>query len=130
DKGEQAVSKVRADQTGLWHVAPDGSELERLAPHRDPVYDAAALKAAYYEAVECDAAWARWFTAEGLSPLRLTYEDLAADPAAALRAVLDGLGLDAAHADGVLPGTAKLADEISADWARRLRADIEKGRAR
>ena len=39
DKVAQAVSYVKAQQTGLWHMAPDGTELERLAPPKDPVYD-------------------------------------------------------------------------------------------
>jgi len=39
DKLSQALSLVRARQTGLWHRAPDGREIERLARpaglHRD-----------------------------------------------------------------------------------------------
>ncbi len=34
DKLAQAVSYVMATQTGLWHRAPDGRELERLSPPR------------------------------------------------------------------------------------------------
>ena len=40
DKVEQAVSYVKANQSGLWHAAPDGTELERLSPPADPVYSA------------------------------------------------------------------------------------------
>lgn len=39
DKLAQAVSRVRAEQSGLWHVAPDGRELERLAPAAPVAYD-------------------------------------------------------------------------------------------
>ncbi|MEO0999464.1 MAG: Stf0 family sulfotransferase, partial [Pseudomonadota bacterium] len=36
DKLAQAVSRVMAEQTGLWHRRADGSELERLAPPAAP----------------------------------------------------------------------------------------------
>ena len=32
DKLAQAVSLIKAEQTGLWHVAPDGTEIERVGP--------------------------------------------------------------------------------------------------
>ena len=32
DRLGQAISRVRAEQTGLWHRRADGTELERLAP--------------------------------------------------------------------------------------------------
>ena len=31
NKLAQAVSLIKAEQTGLWHIAPDGTELERVA---------------------------------------------------------------------------------------------------
>ena len=31
--------KDKAQQTGLWHIAPDGTELERVAPAQEPHYD-------------------------------------------------------------------------------------------
>jgi LPS sulfotransferase NodH len=39
NKLAQAVSLVKAEQTGLWHIAPDGTEIERLAPAKEPQYD-------------------------------------------------------------------------------------------
>ena len=49
DKVEQAVSYVKASQSGLWHQAPDGTELERLAPPQEPAYDPVELKARFDE---------------------------------------------------------------------------------
>ncbi len=43
NKLDQAISYVKATQSGLWHRAPDGTEVERLSAHRDPVYDRAGL---------------------------------------------------------------------------------------
>lgn len=122
DKVEQAVSLLKARQTGLWHVAPDGSELERVAPHRAPVYDADLLRT-YVETVTAyDREWIEWFAREGIEPFRITYDQLAADPVDVLRLVLDRLGLDLAAASGITPGVRKLADNTSQDWVARFRA--------
>lgn len=123
DKLAQAVSYVMATQTGLWHRAPDGRELERLSPPRAPAYDAAAIRARLDEMTAHDAAWRHWFADQGITPLSVTYDDLTADPAATLRRILAALGQDPAAADGITPGTARLADATSADWVHRFRAE-------
>lgn len=123
DKVDQAVSLVRAGQTGLWHRAADGSELERTAPPREPVYDGAAIAAAVAELTGYDRDWDAWFEREGVSPLRLTYDALSADPAGTLATVLEALGLPRAAARGVKPGTARLADATNRDWVERFRAE-------
>ena len=118
----QAISRVRAEQTGLWHRAADGSELERLSPPAEPVYDRARIAAALAEAERLTAGWEDWFTRNGIVPLRVTYEDLAADPQATLARVLHHIGQDPARAQGALPGTARLADALSDDWRARFLA--------
>lgn len=123
DKVEEAVSLVKAEQSGLWHRAPDGTELERLSPPKALVYDAAAIRAHVAEVTAYDGNWRQWFAASGVDPLRLTYEELAADPVETLRVVLDRLGLGRAAADGVAPGVAKLADDTNRDWVARFRAE-------
>ncbi len=125
DKLAQAVSLVKARQTGLWHVAPDGTELERVAPPREPEYDFGMI-AQEVDALETyDAAWNTWFAAEGITPLRIGYESLSADPAATLIRICDTIGIAAPDAVAVKPGVAKLADATSIDWMRRYRTDIE-----
>lgn len=61
DKLSQAVSYVKAQQSGLWHRAADGSELERLSPPADPVYDFAALKDCRDQFIQFDRDWNDWF---------------------------------------------------------------------
>ena len=39
----QAISCLRAEQTGLWHRRADGTELERQDPKRQDGYDRAAI---------------------------------------------------------------------------------------
>lgn len=123
DKVEQAVSYLKAEQTGLWHVAADGSELERIAPHRDPSYDAQAIGAAFEMMSGYDRDWQEFFLREAIDPVRVCYDALAANPAAVVRDVLNRLGLDAAAAAQIAPGTKKIADETSQDWVARFRAE-------
>lgn len=123
DKLEQAVSYVKAQQTGLWHRAPDGTELERLSPPQPPVYDSGRITEQIEEMKAYDRAWERWFAAEAINPLRVTYEALAADPDGVLREVLSDLGLDGDAALTVKLGVAKLADETNADWIHRFRSE-------
>lgn len=127
DKLAQAISFLKAQQTGLWHVAPDGTEIERLAPHADPTYDRAQLEQTVQMMGGYDRAWTDWFQREGIQPLRLSYDDLAADPVSILRHVLDRLGLDPAVAEGVTPGLKKLADGTSDAWMARFRQETGAG---
>ncbi|NRB03720.1 MAG: sulfotransferase [Rhodobacteraceae bacterium] len=124
-KLDQAVSYLIAEQSGLWHRNADGSELERLAPHKDPLYDFDRIAACKAEMADYDATWDTWFQTERISPLRVTYPDLASDPLAVLRRVLVALGKDPKCADGVTPPVRKLADATNAAWVERFLADGE-----
>ena len=123
DKVEQAVSYVKAGQSGLWHAAPDGTELERLSAPQPLVYDRDTIGASVAEFTAYDRQWNDWFAREQIAPLRLTYEALSKDPHAVLADVLVHLGLNRGAADGVEPGVAKLADAVSAEWVHRYRSE-------
>ena len=123
DTVAQAVSRLRAEQSGLWHVHADGRERERVKPHTAPVYDGAALAAFVAAAEAGTAAWETWFAGNGIAPVRCFYEDIAADPAAELIRLLAALGRDPALAGGVAPATARLADAESDAWSARFRAE-------
>jgi len=118
----QAVSLVRARQTGLWHRAPDGSDVERVGPPRPPRYDRAAIAAELARLQQNAAHWNDWFAREGITAEALTYEDLAADPAGALAQVCRALEITPPPAGQIRPGVARLADAINLDWAARFRA--------
>jgi len=123
DKLAQAVSVVRATQTGLWHMAPDGREIERLAPPADPVFDAEAIRTEKDTFDAYDRDWRAWFRSEGISPLKVTYDALSDDPIGTLRHILKALGADATQADSVEVGVKKLADTLSAEWIARYQAE-------
>ncbi|MGC1489244.1 MAG: Stf0 family sulfotransferase [Albidovulum sp.] len=124
DKLAQAISLVKAEQTGLWHIAADGSELERLAPPQKPQYDFKRIKDKRAQLEYHDSAWRSWFNDQGIVPLRLSYESLAADPAAALAACCAALGLQPPDTRDVKPGVARLSDQTNLDWTNHYHADL------
>jgi trehalose 2-sulfotransferase len=124
DKLAQAISYIKAQQTGLWHIAPDGTEIERLAPPQEPRYDFTRIRDEVARLEGHDAAWNSWFAAQGITPLRVVYEELEADPAAALQRICEALGIPAPQSHEVRPGVARLSDATSEDWARRYRAEV------
>lgn len=123
DKLAQAVSLVKAEQTGLWHVAPDGTEIERVGPPGEPCYDFQRISDEVSELEAYDTAWNVWFALQDIAPLRIGYERLAADPAATLISICEALGVQPPSADDIRPGVAKLSDATSLDWMRRYRLD-------
>ncbi len=123
DKLAQAVSMVKAEQSGLWHLGPDGTELERLSPPREPDYDFDRIAARLAELEAQDAAWLEWFAQQGITPLTITYEELSADPARAVAQICEALGVQPPPPGSLTPGVAKLADAVSRDWMARFRAE-------
>jgi LPS sulfotransferase NodH len=123
DKVAQAISRLRAEQSGLWHLAADGSVLEGTASPRPVAYDEARIAELVAELESDEAAWRAFFAGRGITPLRLVYEEVAADPTAALVRILVALGLDPDPARRTPVQTAKIADEESRMWAERFRRE-------
>lgn len=123
NKLAQAVSLVKAEQTGLWHIAPDGTEIERVAPPKEPQYDFERIKREVVKLETHDAAWDIWFAEQGISPLRIGYENLSSNPAATLLIICEALGVRAPDLQAVRPGVARLSDGTSLDWMRRYVLD-------
>lgn len=123
DKVAQAVSLLRAEQTGLWHVFADGTERERLKSAQAPVYDASELLKLVSTLKRDDVSWTRWFAQQEVEPIRLTYEALSAKPQVVLKTVLSSLGLDPEISRTVEPRTAKLSDSDSCDWVTRFQSE-------
>ena len=70
-----------------------------------------------------EAGWQDWFAAHGLTPLWIAYEELAADPQAALARALAHIGWDEAAAQGIEPPLRKLADTESEAWIARFTSE-------
>lgn len=123
DKIAQAVSRVKAEQSGLWHRHANGTERERVKPPEAPAYDADLIRAYIAEATENEAIFDAWASGQGIVPLDIGYEDLSANPRATLAKILDALGRDPAIANRTQVQTAKLADGTSLEWAERYRRE-------
>ena len=122
DKVAQAVSLLRAERSGLWHLSADGSVLEGAAAPQDVVYDAARIAEIVAELESDDADWDAFFASNEITPLRLTYETLAADPRQVLADILAALGRDPAIARTVAVATSKMGDATSREWVERFKA--------
>ncbi|MBZ9988669.1 Stf0 sulfotransferase [Mesorhizobium sp. BH1-1-5] len=123
DKLAQAVSLIKAEQTGLWHVAPDGTEIERVRPPGELRYDFQRIRGEVSELEAYDTAWNIWFAQQDIAPLRIGYDRLATDPAATLISICEALGVQPPGVGDIRPGVAKLSDATSLDWMRRYRLD-------
>ena len=119
DKVAQAISRIKAEQSGLWHRAADGSVREQGGEYRAPEYDGARIRDSIAETTAHEAEWRDWFAREDIAPLELTYEGLSADPVGTIRNLLTAIGRDASAADSIVPRTSKLADATSREWAER-----------
>ncbi|MEZ4321272.1 MAG: Stf0 family sulfotransferase [Myxococcota bacterium] len=110
DRLAQAVSWVRAWQTGAWV----GTQRARI----QPVYNRHLITG---RLADIDAAEAGWDgVLAGRNPWVLDYEGLSADPVGTTRSVLRHLGVSA-EVDVPVP-LARQADAISAAWVERYRA--------
>jgi trehalose 2-sulfotransferase len=118
----EAVSLVIAQQSGLWHRNADGSERERTKPHEQPLYDRATIASELQMLHDEAVGWQSWFASNGISPLIVTYEELADSPSRQLARVLAHLGV--ASSVALQPGTAKLADDLNIEWSERFRAEV------
>ncbi len=123
DKVAEAVSLDIAEQSGLWHRNADGTERERTAKAAEPVYDATRIQAAYDEVTDGQRAWDAWFTKQNITPLRVSYEALAAQPTPQLRRILSHIGADPDKANNAAPQTAVLSSERNRMWAARFRKE-------
>lgn len=123
DKLDQAISYIRAEQTGLWHLRADGTELERTEIQREDGYDPHAIREKLAEFTDFDTAWRSWFDTQSVVPLEISYETLAQQPQSQLARVLHALGADGSIAQGIPTRTSKLADDISRDWRSRFQAE-------
>lgn len=114
DKVAQAVSWWKAEVTQVW--------LDWDVQSGEPVFDSGEIGRRVRLAHEQDAAWDRWFAANGVTPMRVAYEDLAADPATVATAALEHIGVAVPAGLAPSPRTRRHADSVNEEWIRRYRA--------
>lgn len=114
----QAVSQVRATQTGSWI-----SEMEELA---EPVYDWSLIRAQVDRIAHQNSAWDAFFEGLGLDRLTLRYEDVVENPVAAVKAIADHVEIDLPPepGDGFVPAAQSSGRD---NWKQRF---IDESRTR
>lgn len=121
---DQAISYVIARQSGLWHRAADGSELERLSAPQPFVFDAIAIQTQIRSVQNQNIEWQHWFTSQNITPLAVSYNDLATNPPKTLARVLRHLDLDPTIASSLKPPVSKLANTLNQAWADQYTAQF------
>jgi LPS sulfotransferase NodH len=113
----QAISLWRAVQTDAWRAEEEDGH--------QPQYSFAGVDHLVRMLRGHDRSWRRWFRSHGVEPLELRYEEIAGDPAAAIRRTLEHVGV-ADELRGALPEPPlrRQADAVSSAWAERYRREL------
>nr|MBX2867303.1 Stf0 sulfotransferase family protein [Acidiferrobacterales bacterium] len=72
---------------------------------------------------EMEEQWTSWFAQQQLEPLTIKYEDLSADPIGTIGTILERMGINRQHAEGIEIPVAKLANETNRLWAARFKSE-------
>ena len=112
----QGISFYRAEQSGVWTSPSPRSP-------RPVKFDAVAIWEYVDALVRMMAQWERFFAYHDITPLRLTYERIEADPRAAVvrTAELLDVAMDPASVDPEVR-VRRQRDETSLEWAQRARS--------
>jgi trehalose 2-sulfotransferase len=112
----QAISLVRAQQTGQYKST--------VTAGGEPRYDGRTIADRLTRLAHGHARWECYFARNGIRPLRLVYEDVAANPQAAVDAIAGLLGLSDAKADLSEVELNRQTAAVTADWTRRFVAEM------
>jgi LPS sulfotransferase NodH len=126
DKVAQAISLIKAELSGLWHIAPDGTEIERLSAPKELRYDFDHIRHTVSELEAADRSWDTWFEQQRINPMRLDYDKLSVDPAGVVVDICRALGVKEPDRRSIAPGLGKLSDDLSTDWIRRYKLESDR----
>lgn len=104
----QAVSRYVASETGYYHSV--NTQFEATRADEVP-FDFEKLNRHVEHLIDMQGAWERFFVNEGVRPLRLTYEELEADPADATRRIASFVGARLAEPPALESAYARVRNE-------------------
>jgi LPS sulfotransferase NodH len=122
DTVAQAVSWARAERTGFWHPGDERVGDAGGGSGQAPRLDLALVHRLVRTVREHDRRWRQWFSAAGVQPHPVTYEQLVSDPAGVTTGILDVLGVRLPPGRVVGSRAQRQADDLNEEWARRYRA--------
>lgn len=112
----QAVSWSRAIQTTQYR--------HNQVPQASPDYDASHILKCLHDIARLNARWEVYFATNGISPLKLVYEDILADPQRGAEDVALLFGLPSPPLVDMTKITLqRQSDDLSDQWRRRFLAD-------
>jgi trehalose 2-sulfotransferase len=117
DKLRQAISHCKALQTGAWVVRKE--DLGR--PRREPRFDFDEIQTMIRGTERVESKIAQYFDTHGIQPLRIEYEDLAADVEGVTIRVLQHIGIAPPYRVHLGPrAPLRLADAQTEEWVQRF----------
>ncbi len=117
DHMAQAVSQARALRTGQWNSLYTTAKAE-------PVYNPDTIRWCIKHLDGQRRGWQSFFEQHKISPIRIDYDLLAADPAGIASQVIAKIGPPASPVTAVdLPAIERQADDINAEWIARFKRD-------
>ncbi|THD35560.1 MAG: hypothetical protein E7773_10620 [Sphingomonas sp.] len=111
----QAISFARAAQTARF--------VSDQAERRAAGYDRRAIDSALITLARGQARWEIWFARHGIAPLRVSYEQVIADPADTVARIAALVGVEGARIDLAQVTAQRMSDDTSDEWRHRYRAD-------
>ncbi|WP_446217768.1 Stf0 family sulfotransferase [Micromonospora sp. IBHARD004] len=124
----QAVSWLRAEQTGTWFVGGNGEIGGNAGDGRPPRFDPDQIRHFIGKIREHNAAWEAWFASWGIRPHVVRYEELDADMVATTHRILDFLGLDVPEGCTITARHQRQTDELNRLWIERYGAAMDQSR--
>jgi len=115
NKVRQAISLVKAKQTGVWTVTADSSP----RPMGKTAFSFQLIDLMVYELEAQDAAWKRYFKKYNIQPLVVIYEDLVSNSEKTALQILKELGIPTEQVTFAPNRLRQQADEESEEWVQR-----------
>jgi trehalose 2-sulfotransferase len=130
DRVRHAVSYARAAETKLWWQIDAQRAAAPCVLARTPTFDRARLDRFYQLITGHASNWQQYFNQNNITPFRIRYEELIANPEGTLKSIFDYLQVNfPAGALLPLPRLKKQADDLSEEWVSLYRRAREAGEA-
>ncbi|MEP6936827.1 MAG: Stf0 family sulfotransferase [Chthoniobacterales bacterium] len=111
DRLQQAISKARAIQTGLWKVQ------QGQTAAADPEFDASLIDRCLWETEREENVWSDFFQRNGIVPYEVEYEQMCEDYEAIIASVFEFLRITVPQKSRVVqPTTVRQSDGVSLEW--------------
>ena len=121
DTIRQGISYYRALETRIWRSTDRGTE-----PVADPPFNAQAIESLVQLCTWEDREWHDLFQRAGITPLVVSYEELAASPQGVAAAIVAFLGLPPAPSlEGRAWAHQRQADALTESWVQRYLAAMD-----